>query len=109
MTSIAFRAVSKAYGSNPPVLRGVDLEIGDGELAVFIGPSGCGKSTLLRLVAGLEEITSGDIFIGGRLVNKPPRPIAASPWSSRAADPLRQSHGLDLVVRHVDLAGNHWG
>jgi multiple sugar transport system ATP-binding protein len=69
MTSIRLSDVSKSYGDNPPVLRDVNLEIGDGELAVFIGPSGCGKSTLLRLVAGLEEITRGDLYIGGRRVN----------------------------------------
>ena len=69
MTSIVFKGVNKAYGDNPPVIRNVDLEIGDGEFTVFIGPSGCGKSTLLRMVAGLEEITSGDLMIGGRRVN----------------------------------------
>jgi len=55
-----------------PVLRGIDLAIRDGEFVVLVGPSGCGKSTLLRLVAGLEEITAGEIRIGGRLVNDLP-------------------------------------
>ena len=72
MTSIVFKDVHKAYGDGPAVIRNVDLEIDDGEFAVFIGPSGCGKSTLLRMVAGLEEITSGDLLIGGRRVNDVP-------------------------------------
>ena len=69
MTSIVFKDVYKAYGDNPPVLRDVNLDIRDGEFCVFIGPSGCGKSTLLRMIAGLEEIDKGEIFIGGRLMN----------------------------------------
>ena len=72
MTSIVFQDVSKAYGNLPPVLREVNLELGDGEFAVFIGPSGCGKSTLLRMIAGLEEITTGELRIGGRRVNEVP-------------------------------------
>ena len=72
MTSIVFQDVHKAYGELPPVLRGVNLELGEGEFAVFIGPSGCGKSTLLRMIAGLEEITSGELRIGGQRVNEVP-------------------------------------
>jgi multiple sugar transport system ATP-binding protein len=72
MTSIVFKGVHKAYGSLPPVIRQVDLELGHGEFAVFIGPSGCGKSTLLRMIAGLEEITEGELLIGGRRVNEVP-------------------------------------
>ncbi|TIO99166.1 MAG: ATP-binding cassette domain-containing protein, partial [Mesorhizobium sp.] len=51
------------------ILHGVDLEIADGEFVVLVGPSGCGKSTLLRMIAGLEEVTGGEIHIGERLVN----------------------------------------
>ena len=51
-------------------MHGVDLDIADGEFVVILGPSGCGKSTLLRMIAGLEEITGGEIAIGGRVVNK---------------------------------------
>ena len=69
MTSIVFKDVFKAYGDNPPVLRDVNLDIREGEFCVFIGPSGCGKSTLLRMIAGLEEIDKGEIFIGGSLMN----------------------------------------
>ena len=67
MTDIRLESVSKRFG-HLPVLDRVDLRINDGEFCVFVGPSGCGKSTLLRLVAGLDEVTSGEIFIGGRRV-----------------------------------------
>ncbi len=69
MSNISFRKVRKSYGKNE-VVHGVDLEVRQGEFMVFLGPSGCGKSTLLRMVAGLEQITAGDIAIGGRVVNK---------------------------------------
>jgi sn-glycerol 3-phosphate transport system ATP-binding protein len=69
MATIALRDVRKSYGRTE-VIHGIDLEVADGEFIVIVGPSGCGKSTLLRMVAGLEPITSGDIEIGGRVVNK---------------------------------------
>jgi sn-glycerol 3-phosphate transport system ATP-binding protein len=72
MGAIALRRVEKTYGHGPKavkVIHGVDVEIPDGEFVVIVGPSGCGKSTLLRMVAGLEEITGGEIHIGGRIVN----------------------------------------
>ncbi len=65
MTGITLNQVKKSYG-NVDVIHGVDLQIDDGEFAVFVGPSGCGKSTLLRTIAGLEETTSGEIHIGQR-------------------------------------------
>ena len=73
MGSIALHGVEKVYGLGPKAVKaihGVDAEIADGEFVVIVGPSGCGKSTLLRMVAGLEEITSGEVFIGGRVVNR---------------------------------------
>jgi len=73
MGAIALRNVEKTYGHGPKavkVIHGVSAEIPDGEFIVIVGPSGCGKSTLLRMVAGLEEITGGEIDIGGRVVNK---------------------------------------
>jgi sn-glycerol 3-phosphate transport system ATP-binding protein len=73
MGAIAIRNVVKRYGPPGPaavqVIHGVDAEIADGEFIVIVGPSGCGKSTLLRMVAGLEEISGGEIAIGGRVVN----------------------------------------
>jgi len=68
MASVSLRALRKSYGSNE-VIHGVSCDIADGELVVVVGPSGCGKSTLLRMIAGLEEITAGEIAIGGRIVN----------------------------------------
>ena len=72
MGAISIRNVVKRYGHGPkanPVIHGVSAEIADGEFIVIVGPSGCGKSTLLRMVAGLEEITGGEIAIAGRVVN----------------------------------------
>ncbi|QIB33123.1 ABC transporter ATP-binding protein [Ancylobacter pratisalsi] len=69
MAQVSLKQVRKAYGGTVAV-HGVDLEIGDGEFVVFLGPSGCGKSTTLRMIAGLEEITSGTIEIGGRDVTR---------------------------------------
>jgi multiple sugar transport system ATP-binding protein len=68
MAHLQLRQVRKSYGQ-VHVIKGVDLEIEDGEFMVFVGPSGCGKSTLLRLVAGLEDITSGDMMFDGQRVN----------------------------------------
>ena len=72
MASISLRNVIKIYNSGKnanQVIHGVDAEIADGEFVVVVGPSGCGKSTLLRMVAGLEEISGGEISIGSRVVN----------------------------------------
>jgi multiple sugar transport system ATP-binding protein len=71
MASVAIRDVRKAFGAIE-VIHGVDVLIDDGEFVVLVGPSGCGKSTLLRMIAGLENITSGEIRIGERVVNKVP-------------------------------------
>ncbi len=69
MAEVDFRDVRKSYGDNA-VIHGVTMHVTDGEFIVIVGPSGCGKSTLLRMVAGLEEITSGEISIGDRVVNR---------------------------------------
>ena len=66
-TGMALRQVRKSYGTTD-VIHGIDLEVAAGEFEVFVGPSGCGKSTLLRMIAGLEEVTDGEIAIGGREV-----------------------------------------
>ena len=68
MAEVTLRQIRKNYG-NVEIIHGVDLEINSGEFIVFVGPSGCGKSTLLRMVAGLEEISDGDLHIGGTRVN----------------------------------------
>jgi multiple sugar transport system ATP-binding protein len=71
MAGVDIRAVHKHFGSTH-VIRGVDIAIADGEFCVLVGPSGCGKSTLLRMIAGLEEISEGEIAIGGKVVNRVP-------------------------------------
>ena len=71
MAAVDIASVHKVFGSTQ-VIRGVDVAIADGEFCVLVGPSGCGKSTLLRMIAGLEEITSGEIRIGGTVVNRVP-------------------------------------
>src|SRR6185436_981906 len=68
MANVSIRNVRKAFGSTE-VLHGVNVEIEDGEFVILVGPSGCGKSTLLRMIAGLENITGGEIAIGNRVVN----------------------------------------
>jgi sn-glycerol 3-phosphate transport system ATP-binding protein len=69
MAELSFRDVRKSY-AGLEVIHGVSMEVHDGEFVVIVGPSGCGKSTLLRMVAGLEQITSGEIRIGARVVNE---------------------------------------
>ena len=71
MASVVIRDARKAFGLTA-VIHGVSVDINDGEFVVLVGPSGCGKSTLLRMIAGLENITSGEIHIGDRLVNDLP-------------------------------------
>jgi sn-glycerol 3-phosphate transport system ATP-binding protein len=70
MANVTLRNVKKAYPNGFEAIKGIDFEVGDGQFCVLVGPSGCGKSTLLRMVAGLETITSGEIDIGGRVVNQ---------------------------------------
>ncbi len=69
MAELEFNHVSKVYGADTPAVRDLNLRVGEGEFVVLVGPSGCGKTTALRMVAGLEEITSGEIRIGDRVVN----------------------------------------
>src|SRR3954466_11197036 len=72
MAQIVLDGVTKRFGGNVIAVNDVNLEIGDGEFMVLVGPSGCGKSTLLRMVAGLEEVTEGEISIGDRVVTDLP-------------------------------------
>ena len=71
MATVEIRDVKKAYGATQ-VIHGVSVDIQDGEFVILVGPSGCGKSTLLRMIAGLENITGGEIRIGNRVVNDVP-------------------------------------
>ena len=95
MADVRLTGVEKAYG-DIRILHGIDLEIRDGEFMVFVGPSGCRKSTLLRSIAGLEEITGGELKIGGRLVNDVPP-------SERGIAMVFQSYAL---YPHMNLFDN---
>lgn len=81
MASLTIRNLTKSFGS-VAVLKGIDLEVKNGEFVVLVGPSGCGKSTLLALIAGLESVSGGEIRIGERVVNGVPRRIATLRWYS---------------------------
>ena len=96
MAAITLRGISKAYGAHAPVLRDVDLSIGEHEFCVFLGPSGCGKSTLLRIIAGLEDPSGGEISIGGKVVN-------AVPPAERGVAMVFQSYAL---FPHMTVAEN---
>src|SRR6266498_1881180 len=72
MAEIVTKELTKRYPNGVEAVKALSLEIREGELLVLVGPSGCGKTTALRMIAGLEEISSGDLFIGGRRVNDVP-------------------------------------
>ena len=95
MGSIQLKSVRKAFGA-VSVINGVDLDIKNGEFAVFVGPSGCGKSTLLRLIAGLEDVTSGEVLIDGKDVTD------VGP-SKRGLAMVFQSYAL---YPHMSVRGN---
>src|ERR671927_1776760 len=72
MTEIVTKEMTKRYPNGFEAVKELSLEIGEGELLVLVGPSGCGKTTALRMIAGLEDISSGDLYIGGRRMNDVP-------------------------------------
>lgn len=104
MSRIEFKNISKRYAPQAPLtIHNANLVIEDGEFCVFVGPSGCGKSTLLRMVAGLEEISSGELTIGGERVNDlaPARRGVAMVFQSYALYPhmtVRENMGFGLKV-----------
>jgi multiple sugar transport system ATP-binding protein len=103
MADVALRNIVKKFGA-VPVINNVDLDIADGEFVVLVGPSGCGKSTLLRMIAGLESITSGEISIGGRVVNElePRERDIAMVFQSYALYPhmtVEQNMGFSMRLR----------
>jgi len=70
MANVSLKNVKKVYPGNVAAIKGVSLDIADGEFVVLVGPSGCGKSTLLRMIAGLEKIDDGEVFIANQVVNE---------------------------------------
>src|SRR5258707_6347354 len=108
MASVEIRGVKKAFGA-VDVIHGIDVTIADEEFVVLVGPSGCGKSTLLRMVAGLEQITGGQISIGGRGVNNlPPKDRGiAMVFQNYALYPhmtVRDNMAFSLKLRKADNA-----
>lgn len=108
MASIQFKSLKKSYGETE-IVHGLSLDIKDGEFIVIVGPSGCGKSTLLRMVAGLEEITSGELLIGGRVVNdlEPKDRDCAMVFQNYALYPhmtVFDNMAFGLKIRGVDKA-----
>jgi len=83
MASVSLKNVQKNFGDTS-VIKGVDIEIEHGEFVVFVGPSGCGKSTLLRMIAGLEDISAGDLSIGEKVVNALPPKERGVSWYFKA-------------------------
>ena len=108
MATVTFRNIQKAYGS-VKVIHGIGFDIADGEFVVLVGPSGCGKSTLLRMLAGLEEITGGEILIDDKVVNdleSKDRDIAMV-FQSYALYPhmtVRDNMAFSLKLRKADAA-----
>ena len=103
MAAITLKNIRKSFGE-VEVIKGVDIDIADGEFIVFVGPSGCGKSTLLRLIAGLEDISGGELWIGDRLVNdlEPKERAVAMVFQSYAIFPhmtVRENIAFGLTVR----------
>ncbi|MCQ0988444.1 ABC transporter ATP-binding protein [Jiella marina] len=108
MASVTFKDVRKAFGS-VEVLHGVSIDIEEGQFVVLVGPSGCGKSTLLRMLAGLEHVTAGEIWIGDRMVNALPpkdRDIAMV-FQNYALYPhitVAENMGFSLMLKGVSKA-----
>jgi multiple sugar transport system ATP-binding protein len=105
MASISLRGLEKSYGA-ARIVKGIDLDIADGEFVVFVGPSGCGKSTTLRMVAGLESISGGELRIGDKVVNSlaPRERDIAMVFQDYALYPhktVRENMGFSLKVRGI--------
>lgn len=108
MAGLQLKAIRKSF-AKVEVIKGISLDIKDGEFVVFVGPSGCGKSTLLRLIAGLEDITSGELHIGGKLVNsvQPKERGIAMVFQSYAIFPhmsVRENMAFGLTIRRDSKA-----
>ncbi|MBC5765920.1 ABC transporter ATP-binding protein [Ramlibacter albus] len=108
MAAVSFKNIHKSF-DKAKVIHGIEFDIADGEFVVLVGPSGCGKSTLLRMLAGLEEVTDGQIVIGGKVVNdldSKDRDIAMV-FQSYALYPhmsVRDNMGFSLRLRRADAA-----
>ena len=109
MSTIRFERVTKRYPDGTEAVKGIDLEVRDGEFMILVGPSGCGKTTALRIIAGLEDITEGELKIGGQVVNDlpPKRRDIAMVFQSYALYPhmsVRKNMGFALKLARVKKA-----
>ena len=109
MAEVTMENVTKIYGEDVVAVNDMSLDIPDGEFVVFVGPSGCGKSTALRMIAGLEDISRGKVFIGDEVVNDlPPRQRdIAMVFQNYALYPhmnVRENMGFALKLRKMDKA-----
>ena len=105
MASLSLKNITKVYPNGFEAVKDFNLEIEDKEFIIFVGPSGCGKSTTLRMIAGLEEISSGELKIGDRVVNdvEPKDRDIAMVFQNN--DSCTKSHSLCLVMCNVDDCG----
>ena len=108
MGQVSLKGIRKCYGA-VEVIAGIDLDVHDGEFVVFVGPSGCGKSTMLRMIAGLEDITAGDLLIDGQRANdvRPADRGAAMVFQSYALYPhmtVAENMGFALRMAGVSRA-----
>ncbi|MDO5657436.1 MAG: ABC transporter ATP-binding protein [Paracoccus sp. (in: a-proteobacteria)] len=106
MGALQLKGIGKSFGT-AEVIKGVDLEVAEGEFCVFVGPSGCGKSTLLRIIAGLEDASAGDILLDGRRVNDlpPARRELAMVFQSYALYPhLSVRDNMGLALKQAGMA-----
>ena len=97
MAAIDMKNIVKKYGDGFPAVNDVSIDVADGEFMILVGPSGCGKSTLLRMIVGLEDITSGDMMIGGQAGQ---RPGAARPQPGDGVPELRALPAPDRLREH---------
>ncbi len=107
MAAIEFRGVTKCYRDGTEAVKAIDLSIADGEFMILVGPSGCGKTTALRMIAGLEEVSEGELYIGERLVNNlsPSDRDIAMVFQNYALYPhmtVRDNMGFALRIARVD-------
>ena len=107
MAGLQLKNIRKSYGA-VDVIHGIDLDIKQGEFVVFVGPSGCGKSTLLRMIAGLEEISGGEMYIADRLVNE----LSGGEQKRLALEMLLTSDSANLLLdepdNFLDIVGKRW-
>ena len=100
MAKVELKGIGKIYDGNVRAVDNANITIDDQEFVVFVGPSGCGKSTTLRMVAGLEEISEGELYIDGELMNDVPPKIAILQWFSRTM--LCTHICLYMIIWHLD-------